>query len=320
MRRLRAGIVLVLSLALSGCGYVHFGRLPSKVMSDAKAAEAYSSLATEHKILKQELALARREGDALRVALERAGGHRGNSGDLVTGLNDAARELAALRASYARLQAELAAKPDAVAPASSALQADLEEKLAVSLRNYTQLQEENARLRNDVARVQAENLTLTEQLKSAVVQAEQAEGTISQLNTELLAQKEARTRAEQSVAAVRAQLSTVLAHGTPGPAPTIAPEPAGTGLSALQTAKAPPAGSSAIATLHVNTSQLHAAAAPATPPARVHVVRVGDTLENIARQYYGAPERWSTIYEANSAALANGQPLRAGMELRIPAN
>jgi nucleoid-associated protein YgaU len=48
------------------------------------------------------------------------------------------------------------------------------------------------------------------------------------------------------------------------------------------------------------------------------VVKAGDTLETIARQYLGAPDRWTAIYDANRAQLSNGQPMRAGMELQIP--
>ena len=68
----RALLALAPLLLLSGCGYVHFGRLPAAAASgngDAMGV-AYSSLSTEHKILQQELVLARKEGDALRAALD----------------------------------------------------------------------------------------------------------------------------------------------------------------------------------------------------------------------------------------------------------
>jgi hypothetical protein len=78
MRFARAAFLLIVSIVLTGCGYVHFGRLPSAPQGDAALATAYSDLTTEHKILKQELALARKEGDALRIALE----HTGSAGKL----------------------------------------------------------------------------------------------------------------------------------------------------------------------------------------------------------------------------------------------
>jgi nucleoid-associated protein YgaU len=54
-------------------------------------------------------------------------------------------------------------------------------------------------------------------------------------------------------------------------------------------------------------------------PRRIHVVREGDTLDKLARQYYDAPARWRQIYDANEALLTGGRPLHVGMELEIPA-
>ncbi len=310
MRPVRACLALLLPLVTTGCGYVHFGRLPSAPPGggDAALATAYSNLSTEHKILKQELVLVRREGDALRVALERSAASPA-SADLAARLNATTRELAALRASYAKLQsAAPTASADTLSSASA--RSELEEKLAVSLRNYTQLQEENARLRTEVDRARTENLGLTEQLKAAALQAERTQFTLAQLNTDLLEQKEARARSDQAAEAARAQLRTVLAFSSGNTAP---------GASGLQIAKAPPADSSPTAELRVKTEALRPAATP--PPAakpRVHVVQAGDTLEKIARQYYGAPDRWRSVYDANTALLSNGQPLRAGMELQVP--
>jgi nucleoid-associated protein YgaU len=321
MRPVCAPLALLSLLVFSGCGYVHFGRLPKTPVGggDAALSTAYSNLSTEHKILKQELVLARREGDTLRVALERAGSGTA-SGDFVARLNETSRELATLRASYARLQAERSAPGAGNDPrALAAAKSELEEKLAVSQRYDPQLQEENVRLRTEVDRTRTENLGLNEQLKAAAIQAERTQVTVAQLNTDLLAQKEARARAEQAAAAVRAQLSTVLAQGgNAAPARETTAIPA----SALQIAKTPTAESSPTAELRVNVENLRTAT-PATPgakPPRVHVVQTGDTLEKIARQYFGAPERWRAIYDANVTLLSNGQPLRAGMELQIPAN
>lgn len=239
MRLARALFAILVPLALTGCGYVHFGRMPTPVagQGDAAMAAAYTNLATEHKILKQELALARKEGDALRAALDRSGsGSAGVSAAEVSArLSDTTRELAALRASYAKLQGERTGASAEGSPAAvAAAKSELEEKLAVSLRNFTELQEENARLRSEVTRARADNESLTEKLKAAALQAERTQATLAQLNTDLIAQKEARARAEQAAESVRAQLGTVLAHGSAAVA-------AGTREpSALQIAKAPP--------------------------------------------------------------------------------
>lgn len=324
MRVLRALFFLVWLPLLGGCGFIHFGRYPQAgaVGDDPAMAQAYSNLVTEHKILKQELAIARKEGDALRAAVE--GGARGaGTSELTAQLNETARELASLRASYSLLQSERAAAPGD--PAGQARLSDLEEKLAVSLRNYTQIQEENARLRADLNRTRAENTTLTEQLKTSVAQNEQAQSALSQLNTELLAQKDARAQAEQAAAAVRAQLSAVVSAQSKATVPALAGarETAATPVAALRLEAAPPSDSPATAELRTNPERLRSKAKtdPAVPERaapRIHVVQAGDTLEKIAQKYYGAKERWSRIYAANNDLLRDGRPLRQGMELEIP--
>lgn len=323
MRALRVLFFLGCSFLLPGCGYIHFGRYPQggPAAGDAAMGQAYSNLVTEHKILKQELVLARKDGDALRAAME-GSSHGSGSPELIAQLNESTRELAALRASYARLQSERGASPGD--PAAPARFSELEEKLASSLRNYTQIQEENARLRTDLARTRAENTTLAEQLKSSLAQNEQAQAALSQLNTELLAQKDARARAEQAADAVRAQLSAVVTARSGAPALTGAREAAATPVAALQLAAAPPAELPAQAELRTNAERVRATppAAGSSPGAgaarRVHVVQQGDTLEKIAQKYYGAPERWSRIYAANNDLLRDGRPLKPGMELEIP--
>jgi nucleoid-associated protein YgaU len=53
---------------------------------------------------------------------------------------------------------------------------------------------------------------------------------------------------------------------------------------------------------------------------RIHTVRTGDTLYNIARQYYdtASTARVNAIYEANRDVLRSTTDLRPGMQLRIP--
>ncbi|OAM87026.1 LysM peptidoglycan-binding domain-containing protein [Termitidicoccus mucosus] len=64
---------------------------------------------------------------------------------------------------------------------------------------------------------------------------------------------------------------------------------------------------------------------PAQPPppqaaARTHTVRAGDSLYNIARQYYGTASnaRVEAIFNANRDVLRSKTDLRVGMQLRIP--
>lgn len=60
-----------------------------------------------------------------------------------------------------------------------------------------------------------------------------------------------------------------------------------------------------------------AAETPA-PAARMHTVVDGDSLSRISLRYYGTPNRWQEIYDANREALAGANVLRPGQQLRIP--
>lgn len=311
------------TVLLSGCGYVHFGRLPEPMatpMRDSKSAEAYTSLSTEHKILKQELALARKEGDTLRTALERAsGGGNGNSSDLAKRLAETSAELSTLRADYARLQSARAAGGSLSTPASNSEMRELEEKLAASLRDYTQLKAENSRLENELGQARRENADLAQQLSLATARYGQAQAEVAQLNTELGAQRQARTRSEQVAESLRAQLATIMAQA------------AATGTSPLQLARAPASDTTPTGELRASAERIRMQAVeranakgaqPVSPGSniRTHAVRAGDTLENLAARYLGSPDRWRTLYEANSALLATDRTLRPGMELVIPEN
>jgi soluble lytic murein transglycosylase-like protein len=53
-------------------------------------------------------------------------------------------------------------------------------------------------------------------------------------------------------------------------------------------------------------------------PARVYVVRAGDTLWSIAQRFYGNPLMWSHIYYANESQINNPNEIHEGQELTIP--
>lgn len=60
------------------------------------------------------------------------------------------------------------------------------------------------------------------------------------------------------------------------------------------------------------------AVAAVRPAGRSVKVVQGDTLRIIAQRYYGDPERWREIYEANRGAVARSGTLRAGLVLIVP--
>ena len=51
---------------------------------------------------------------------------------------------------------------------------------------------------------------------------------------------------------------------------------------------------------------------------RIHTVAEGDSLSRISMRYYGTPNRWQEIYQANRDVLQGSSALRVGQQLRIP--
>jgi nucleoid-associated protein YgaU len=49
-----------------------------------------------------------------------------------------------------------------------------------------------------------------------------------------------------------------------------------------------------------------------------HVVKKGETLSKISRQYFDTPARWKEIFEANRDVIPAADKLRPGMRIRIP--
>ena len=49
-----------------------------------------------------------------------------------------------------------------------------------------------------------------------------------------------------------------------------------------------------------------------------HIVKDGDSLWSIAKNYYGAGEKWSIIYEANKNEISNPDMIKINQKLIIP--
>ena len=330
----------VVPLWLCGCGYVHFGRIAP---SDAALRQAYSDLALRHKILRQELVIARGEEDALRTALERArAGESGASSDVIHQLEKTTTELATLRARVATLQQEKAGRADAAG-----------EQATVALRN------ENTRLRQQLDAAHRENAALAGRLKQTLDRAGEAQASLQRADVELNEQTEARRRAEMALVALRSQLDAVMARAAPAQPASgteVSPQTAASvvvnsPLAALQQAKSPPSGSVPSVEIRTTLAQARAVAAAAaeasipaspqpaattgverpragssaldTPPtssAATHpyVVQAGDTLESIAVRLYGEPSEWTKIYALNVETLSAGGGLKPGMTLVVP--
>jgi nucleoid-associated protein YgaU len=336
-------------LMLSGCTYVHFGRLPPGA---PQLAQENSDLRLEKTILQQELAIAHKEGDALRTALAAGAGGGARENELASKLEATSRELADLRTRYAAMQEVLAHSPTASPGTGSAASATplqtrlttTEDQLAAALRDSSKLRDDNTHLRQDLDQARSENAALAVQMRDFGTRNRETQTALTQLNSELLAQREARARAEGAVEALREQLRAVIAQiRPPSPAPavdgsretTTSSSPA-VGASDLRAPLIPGPATTLTATLSTNskpgqttatagTAEMTAAAATevkvsqfAIAPSRIHQVAAGDTLETIATKYYGSPQRSRLIYDANEALLRNGRRLTPGMKLVIP--
>ena len=49
-----------------------------------------------------------------------------------------------------------------------------------------------------------------------------------------------------------------------------------------------------------------------------YIVKSGDSLSKIAKQFYGDAGKWKTIHAANSAKIPNPDLIHPGLELTIP--
>jgi nucleoid-associated protein YgaU len=58
---------------------------------------------------------------------------------------------------------------------------------------------------------------------------------------------------------------------------------------------------------------------PDTSPAKekIHIVQPGETLSSISSLYYGTPDNWQKIVQANSDVLRDSAQIRPGMRLKI---
>jgi len=202
--------------------------------------------------------------------------------------------------------------------------ADAEDKLNMSLRAYTLLQNDTDALKDTLAKTTDEKNSLAAQLDDAKHLADDRQTALNQ-QAQLVASLQAAADTDaknigalhdqlrqmqnlvSQLAAENAELKTRLVLDAPSPsapaAPSYTPNPA--------PALAPPPPAAATTPT------------PATPSAdksgpRTYRVVSGDTLAKISKQFYGTSTRWQQILEANHDKLHSDKSLKVGMELTIP--
>ena len=214
---------------------------------------------------------------------------------LVAQLNEATQELARLRAANAKLRTERAPAPAATPRTDPA-----EEKLVANIRSFAQFKQDLAGFLAEIDKVRAEDAALKAQLKDAALQVQQTRTDFARLEVELRAEKASRAEAEQAAAKLRDQLHAIARALTTA------------GLSLDKFAP----GAESTARLETNEPRLRSSAR--AKAGLKHVVKDGDTLEKIAERYYGDPDKWRVISEANRGRLRLDGTLEPGMELDIP--
>jgi|SRR5580658_2434484 LysM repeat protein len=287
---------------------IRFGVLPVALVlagyarADDKAAtpppDAQASLRADNKQLSDELAAAWKE-----------------SADLKTKVDQLTADYASLSQQLDAAKAQLAAKPDAApappppppAPAPDAAAtgqvADLQDKLATSLRSFTVVQDENSQLKASLDKLTSDNTSLGQQLDAAkasitTLQAQAAlTAQIEPLRNEL---RQAQDEGSQ-LATENEMLKTRLSVLAPGPG-AARPMPMRPGTPQAVSAAQPPPPTPP--------------PAPPPPASKTYVVAEGDTLTKISRKFYGTSSRWADILKANHGVNENS--LVVGSTLTIP--
>jgi regulator of replication initiation timing/phage tail protein X len=291
--------------------------LAAALRADDQAAPAHAddvaSLRADNKQLSDELASAWKEADRLKADLAAAQSAAAKSADEAADLRrqlDAAKAQATAAAAPAPTPAAPAETPvPAPAPDSDSAKqiADLQDKLAMSLRSFSVLQDENNQLKASAEKSSADTASLSQQLDAAhssitSLQAQAAATSqIEPLRAELRQAQDESNRLALEVE----QYRTRLAVQSNSPTST-RPVPTRPGqASALSTAPAPATAAAAAA-----------AGAPAAP--RTYVVAEGDTLTKIARKFYGNSNRWPDILKANKGVIKDEKSLVVGSSITIP--
>lgn len=186
----------VFCLALVGCA-------TPRTDSDSSAGTSAETAKVD-----EQIAVAEKEAEALQALARRPADAGMSTAELVAQLNEASRELGALRVSNAKLKAE---KSRAAAPRVETVvkpEAN-DEKLSAGVRSFAQFKQELAGFLDETEKLRTENATLNTQLGTLTAQVREAQAQLEPLRTEAVSQREARDRAELAAEKLREQLRAI---------------------------------------------------------------------------------------------------------------
>ena len=195
-------IPALVCFALVGCVTPRLDR----EVSPSTSAE--TSAPSETAKLDEQIAAAEKEAEALQALARRPADAGMSATELVVQLNEASRELGALRVSNAKLKAERsrAATPrveTVVKPEAN------DEKLSAGVRSFAQFKQELAGFLDETEKLRTENAALNAQLGTLTAQIREAQAQLEPLRAEAANQREARDRAELAAEKLRDQLRTI---------------------------------------------------------------------------------------------------------------
>jgi nucleoid-associated protein YgaU len=303
-----------------------------------KLADDNQRLVAEHETLTQQLAEARKvttassglgsEKAALQERLEAVGAQLIKTQQEVDTLQkenaDATSQALASKQAADKAQADLAASQGIATEAEKASESHNTAVAELTGAN-TKLETERDDLRKQLAALKADNTRLTqttgslEQLKADADRSAQQNITalsaqLNQLQHDLQGAREANSRlVEGNVAQERDRTAVINQLRNENAAFAARLSQAQGTLD--QIASAARLGTPAATIASGGTVPARPAG---TPKARVHTVVEGDSLSRISMRYYGTPNRWQEIYNANRDVLQGSSTLRVGMQLRIP--
>ncbi|MDB6166795.1 MAG: hcpC [Lacunisphaera sp.] len=291
--------------------------LKRQVDEARKAATSASSLAGEKSALQERL-------EAVGAQLVKA---QQEIDTLQKDNADATSQSLASKQAADKAQADLAALQGRASEAEKASESHNAAVAELTEAN-TKLETDRADLRRQLAALKADNLRLTQTAGSAEQLKAEADRSAQQNIDALTAQLNAARRDLQSAREANSRLVEGNVNSERDRAATLAQlrnenaALAGRLTQAQgtldQIASAARLGTPASSIASGNPAPILVVSTAQPASIRFHTVGEGDSLSRISMRYYGTPNRWQEIYNANRDVLQGSSVLRVGMQLRIP--